>query len=111
MGQVPYLDVAGTFNKADGSISLFVLNRDLSNAHQLEVNWEDKTAGRLVTSLVLTGNDLKAVNGFDAPQKVTPQAAENPSPVGTGQNSKCRHGPILYSTGESRKKLVNANRV
>ena len=82
MGQVAYLDVAGTFNKTDGAISLFVLNRDLSNAHQLEVNWEDKSAGHLLASFVLTGNDLKATNGFDAPQKVAPQAADKPASSG-----------------------------
>ncbi len=95
MGQVPYLDVAGTFNKVDGSISLFVLNRDLSNAHQLEVNWEDKSAGRLLASLVLTGSDLKAVNGFDAPQKVAPQAADKP--VSNGNRTKIEVPARSYS--------------
>ncbi len=82
IGQVPYLDVAGTYNNPDGSMSLFVLNRDLASAHQFEVNWEDKNAGRLLDSLVITGNDLKAVNGFDAPQRVVPQPADKPSSSG-----------------------------
>jgi alpha-L-arabinofuranosidase len=65
-------------NPADGSVALFVLNRDLSNAHQFEVNWQDKAGGRLLAGLVLTGTDLKATNGFDAPSRVAPQAAEKP---------------------------------
>ncbi len=77
-GQVPYLDVAGTINPDDGTVSLFVLNRDLSKSHQLELNWEAKAGSRLLTSYVLTGSDLKAVNGFDAPQRVAPQAAVKP---------------------------------
>jgi alpha-L-arabinofuranosidase len=32
----------------------------------------------LQAALVLTGNDLKAVNGFDAPSRVAPQDAEKP---------------------------------
>ena len=76
-GKVPYLDVAGTLD-TDGTISLFVLNRDLTNAHQVEINWEGKAGSRLMTSYVLTGTDLKAANGFDAPQKVVPQAADKP---------------------------------
>jgi alpha-L-arabinofuranosidase len=95
MGQVPYLDVAGTYNKDDGSMSLFVLNRDLSKAHQFEVNWEDKTAGRPLVSSVLTGTDLKAVNGFDAPQKIAPQAADKPST--SGNRTKFEVPPRSYS--------------
>jgi alpha-N-arabinofuranosidase len=78
IGAVSYLDVVGTMNPADGSVALFVLNRDLSNAHQFEVNWQDKAGGRLLAGLVLTGTDLKATNGFDAPSRVAPQAAEKP---------------------------------
>jgi alpha-L-arabinofuranosidase len=75
-GKVPYVDVAGTWNAADGTASLFILNRDLTNAHQVEINWEANAGSRLITSYVLTGSDLKAANGFDAPQKVAPQATD-----------------------------------
>ena len=94
-GQVPYLDVAGTLNADDGTVSLFVLNRDLSKSHQLELNWEAKAGSRLLTSYVLTGSDLKAVNGFDAPQRVAPQAAEKP--VTSGGVTKVELPPHSYS--------------
>jgi alpha-N-arabinofuranosidase len=81
-GQVPYVDVAGTLDPSSGMVSVFILNRDLSKPHQLEITWEDQPAGRGVTSLVLTGSDLKAVNGFDAPQRVKPQEADKPLAVG-----------------------------
>lgn len=82
MGPVPYLDVAGALSADDGKISVFILNRDLSNPHNVELNWEDKTPGRVLTASVLTGNDLKAVNGFDAPQRVIPQAMDEPTTSG-----------------------------
>lgn len=94
-GQVPYLDVAGTINPDDGTLSLFVLNRDLSKSHQLELNWEAKAGSRLLTSYVLTGSDLKAVNGFDAPQRVAPQAAEKP--LTSGSVTKIELPPRSYS--------------
>ncbi len=94
-GQVPYLDVAGTLNPDDGTVSIFVLNRDLSKSHQLELNWEAKAGSRLLTSYVLTGSDLKAVNGFDAPQRVVPQAAEKP--VTSGGLTKIELPPRSYS--------------
>ena len=41
--------------------------------------WEDKSGARALVSQVLTGDDLKAANGFDAPERVKPQAFDKPS--------------------------------
>jgi alpha-L-arabinofuranosidase len=82
MGQVPYVDIAGTLNADDGKTSLFILNRDLAKSHTVELNWEDKMPGKVLAASVLTGSDLKAVNGFDAPQRVAPQNAEKPTTSG-----------------------------
>ncbi len=72
MGDVPYLDVTAT-TADDGKVSLFILNRDLSRAHTVEVNWQEKAPSQVVASLVLTGDDLKATNSFDLPNHVAPQ--------------------------------------
>ena len=56
-------DAAATMNPDDGRAALFILNRDLSKARQVEVVWEDTPKSRVAISQVLTGNDLKAVNG------------------------------------------------
>ena len=45
----------------------------------VEVVWEDQPQSRVLASQVLTGNDLKAVNGFDAPERVKPQGFDKPS--------------------------------
>jgi len=79
MNAVGYIDATATMNPEDGKTALFILNRDLSQARQVEVVWEDTPKARVATSLVLTGNDLKAVNGFDAPERVKPQALDKPS--------------------------------
>jgi len=83
MGQVPYVDVAGTMNPQDGKTSLFVLNRHLFNPHTVEINWQDKAPTAVLVSSVLTGSDLKASNTFDAPQKVVPQNFEKPTTSGS----------------------------
>jgi alpha-L-arabinofuranosidase len=77
-GQVPFLDVVGT-QTDDGIVSLFVLNRDLSRARTVEVTWETEEPGAVQASRVLTGDDLKAFNSFEAPTKVVPQDLEKPS--------------------------------
>ena len=79
MEAVGYIDAAATTNPDDGKTALFVLNRDLSRARQIEVVWEDAAKSRVASSQVLTGNDLKTVNGFDAPERVKPQPFDKPS--------------------------------
>ncbi|HET9219268.1 MAG TPA: alpha-N-arabinofuranosidase [Terriglobia bacterium] len=79
MDAVGYIDAAATVDPENGRTTLFVLNRDLSNARQVELAWEDTPKTRVAVSQVLTGNDLKAVNGFDAPERVKPQPFERPS--------------------------------
>ena len=82
LGKVPYLDVAGTLSPEEGKVSLFILNRDLTKAQPLEVNWQDKAPGKVLNSTILTGSDLKAFNSFDVPQRVTPQVFDKPSTAG-----------------------------
>ncbi len=77
MDAVPYIDAVATASD-DGKTSLFILNRDLSKAHTVEVVWEDQAGGRVLESQVLTGNDLKAVNGFDG-ERVKPQPFDKPT--------------------------------
>src|SRR6266852_7938982 len=82
MDPVPYLDAAGTINPEIGQTSLFILNRDLSKAREIEIVWEDNPGTRVLASWVLTGNDLKAVNSFEAPQNVQPKPFDKPATRG-----------------------------
>jgi alpha-N-arabinofuranosidase len=82
MGQVPYLDVAATLNPEVGRLSMFILNRDLTKTHPVEIIWQDWTPSKALSSTTLTGGDLKASNSFDVPQRVAPQAADKPSTTG-----------------------------
>ena len=83
MDHAPYVDVAGTFDKESGKVAIFVFNRDLSKSREVEINWEDAAPSRAIDSMVLTGNDLKAFNSFEAPQRVAPQPFGKPSTTGT----------------------------
>jgi alpha-L-arabinofuranosidase len=79
MDPVPHLDATATHNAADGSVVLFILNRDLQKSHDVEVVWEDQAPARILTTSLLTGDDLKAVNSFQSPQRVAPQAFVKPA--------------------------------
>ena len=82
LGQVPFLDAAGTMNPEDGKVSLFILNRDLNKAHAIEINWQERAPSQVMTSTTLTGGDLKAFNSFEASQRVIPQQFDKPSSAG-----------------------------
>ena len=83
IGDVPYLDVVGTLSTTNKSVSLFILNRDLVNPHNVELIWEDAPPSSVLTAQVLTGRDLKAFNSFDSPTRVTPQEFPKPSTSGS----------------------------
>lgn len=78
-GDVPYLDVVATIDSAKKSATFFVLNRDLDRERELELVWHDLTPSRVASFQTITGNDLKAINTFTDPNRVTPQTLENPT--------------------------------
>ncbi len=81
IGQVPFIDVAGTIDPATGNTALFILNRDLENARALKVVWHDGAPARVLGADVLTGTNLKAVNTLDAPSTVAPRRLDTPRPA------------------------------
>lgn len=64
-------------------MAVFVLNRDLSKAHEVELVWETKPPSSVLSFWVLAGDDLKASNSFAAPRRVAPQAFPKPAPGST----------------------------
>ena len=95
MQPVPYIDAAGTVSPRTGATALFILNRDFAAPRTIEIVWEDRTPGPVRHALVLTGDDLKAHNGFDAPRRVQP--TELPRPVTRGGITRLELPPRSYS--------------
>jgi alpha-N-arabinofuranosidase len=82
LDKVGYVDAAGSLDGDDGRLALFILNRDLLKAHEVEIVWEDAAPARVVAASVLTGDDLKAANTFAAPKRVVPQSFAAPASSG-----------------------------
>lgn len=79
LGRVPFLDVAATYDEAGRTATVFILNRDLVKPRELEIVWQNLTPTKVASSLTITGTDLKAINTFDAPNRVVPQPLEPPA--------------------------------
>jgi alpha-N-arabinofuranosidase len=95
IGSVAYLDAVATFSKESGTIALFVLNRDLSNTHEIDVVWEDQAPAKAANAMVLTGNDLKASNSFSEPKRVAP--TDFPKPTTSGGHTRFEVPPRSYT--------------
>lgn len=80
MDQVPHVDVAGSLG--DGKLAIFILNRDLSKSHDVEIVWEDAAPRQVSSASLLTGDDLKASNSFANPKRVAPQSFTAPASSG-----------------------------
>src|SRR5579859_1813923 len=82
MENVPYIDVAMTFDESARTMTLFALNRDLSKSQRLELQWQDASPAKITHAWLLTGDDLKASNSFSAPRRIAPQAFTVPAANG-----------------------------
>lgn len=78
---VPFLDVVATINPQNGLVCVLMLNRDLESERELVLEFRDPTPTRLLVCETLTGKDLKAVNAFEQPNRVIPQALDAPKPA------------------------------
>lgn len=69
---VSYLDVAGVHDKQAGMLTLFIVNRHLSETADLETELAGFASPSLSDHLVMQGYDLELTNGPDAPDRVVP---------------------------------------
>lgn len=67
---VPFVDTVATYDEASKRVSVFALNRDLTNERELSLNFEDFKPTSVVACETVTGADLKAFNTFESPNKV-----------------------------------------
>jgi alpha-N-arabinofuranosidase len=75
---VPFVDIVATLNPENGEVCLLMLNRDLDAEREVVLDWRETTPTRVLACETLTGNDLKAFNTFEQPQRVVPRALDAP---------------------------------
>ena len=77
---VPFVDIVATLDQANGEASVLMLNRDLDAEREVALNWREMMPTRVLACETITGNDLKAFNTVEQPQRVVPRALESPKP-------------------------------
>ena len=71
-GDVPFLEAVATRNEADGTVTLFAVNRSQDEALPLEADLRGFGTLRIVEHIILENDDLKAVNTIDNPDRIAP---------------------------------------
>lgn len=69
---VRYLDAAAVHNEG-GTVTLFIVNRHLTEPAELDTGLTGFGGARLVEHKVMQGHDLRATNGPDKPDAIAPQ--------------------------------------
>jgi alpha-L-arabinofuranosidase len=77
---VPFVDIVATQNRENGEACLLMLNRDSDAEREVVLDWHETTPTRVLACETLTGNDPKAFNTFEQPQRVVPRALDTPKP-------------------------------
>ena len=67
---VPFVDVAATYDAKSKRAAVFVLNRDSAGERELALEFEDIVPGKVLVAQTVTGPDLKAFNTFENPANV-----------------------------------------
>jgi alpha-N-arabinofuranosidase len=72
-GDVPVLDVSASYDPADNSSAVFLVNRSQADAVITELVWQSKAPRRVSTMYQYGCGDPKASNTFEGPDLVVPQ--------------------------------------
>ena len=78
-GEVDCIDCAPVLSPDERTLTLLVVNRDLENPIELECDLRQFEGWQVESHLVLNHEDLLAANTEQAPETVTPRAAQMPA--------------------------------
>ena len=78
-GDMPLLDVSASYDEANGTSAVFIVNRSQSESLPVELNWQARAPQSINAVYQLSGTDPKAFNSFEAPHQVA--VVSIPAPV------------------------------
>jgi alpha-N-arabinofuranosidase len=77
-GDVPVLQSTVVLNREAGEVNMFVLNCDQQDDVEVSLNFRSFGFVKPIEHVILTGNDLSAVNSFVEPERVKPSSVSLP---------------------------------
>jgi len=92
---VPALDVSASYDEAQKQGAVFIVNRSLDETVETEIVWQDGKTFRIAEAWQLAGNDPKAVNTWDAPDRLV--AKTIPAPVAQDGRATIKLPPLSFT--------------
>ena len=77
-GEVSVLDSVCIWNEEDGELTIFAVNKDLNEDLEVSCDLRQFSDYSVVEHIVLTDDDMKAVNTESDPNRVAPVRAGHP---------------------------------
>jgi alpha-N-arabinofuranosidase len=71
-GDMPVLDVSASYDAAQASSAVFIVNRSQSEAVPTHIIWQGAAPAQIEAIYQIAGNDPKAANTFEHPQTIQP---------------------------------------
>lgn len=68
--RIPYVDCAAVYNDEVGEVTVFAVNRSMTDTVSLALEWEGFTVENVLEHKILNHDDMKAVNSVQNPKNV-----------------------------------------
>lgn len=84
---IPYLESIAVYDEQANGVTVFAVNRDLTNSLPLEIDLRSFGACSILEHIVLENDNLKATNTAGEPNRVTPKMTGNATADGSKINA------------------------
>lgn len=78
-GVMPLLDVSASYDEANSTGAIFIVNRSQTESLPLELHWQDRAPQRISAMYQLAGNDPKAFNSLENPNNIVSVSVQPPA--------------------------------
>jgi alpha-N-arabinofuranosidase len=97
-GDMPLLDVSASYNEANNTSAIFIVNRSQTESITVDLNWQDRTPKSIKAAYQLSGTDPKAANSFENPNQIV--AVKAAAPAIDGQTATLMVPPLSFTAIE-----------
>ncbi len=97
-GDMPLLDVSASYDAANNTNAIFIVNRSQTESVPLELKWQDRAPKSIKAVHQVSGTDPKAANSFENPNLIT--AVNVAAPSIDGQSATLMLPPLSFTAVE-----------
>ncbi len=77
-GTMPLLDVSASYDEANKTSAVFIVNRSQTESLKVELHWQDRAPSSIAAVHQMGGSDPKAANTFANPNNIIPTSVAVP---------------------------------